>query len=92
MQLAEALRSESGDEIEHHITGFGSILVVRLKGLEYLAFALGAAWPMPVLDIHRMNRTSGTTEPLKKPINLIAADIAGIVKILQAAQGSKDGV
>lgn len=26
MQLAEALQSESGDDIEHHITGFGSIL------------------------------------------------------------------
>ncbi len=90
-QLTEALRSESGDEIEHHITGFGSILVARLKGSEYLAFALSAAWPMAVLDIHRMNRTSGTTEPLNKPIDLVAADIAGIVKAYQAGKAGKDG-
>ena len=90
-QLAEALQSESGDEVEHHITGFGSILVARLRGAEYLAFALGATWPMTVLDVHRMNRTSGTTEPLNKSVNLVAADIAGIVKVFQSAKASKDG-
>jgi len=87
-QLAEALKSESGEEIEHHVTGFGSILVARLRGTEYLAFALGAAWPMPVLDIHRMNRTSGKTESLKKSENLFATDIAGILRVFRA---NKDG-
>ena len=91
VQLAEALQSESGDDVEHHITGFGSILVARLKGSEYLAFALGAPWPMAVLDVHRMNRTSGTTEALTKPANLVAADIPGIVKVYQSANASKKG-
>jgi transcriptional regulator with XRE-family HTH domain len=90
-QLVEALRSESGDDVEHHITGFGSILVARLKGTDYLAFALGAAWPMAVLDVHRMNRTSGTTEPFKKTINLVAADIPGFIKVYQGAKASEDG-
>ncbi len=90
-QLAEALRNESGDDVEHHITGFGSILVARLKGTDYLAFALGAAWPMVVLDVHRMNRTSGTTEPFKKSINLVAADIPGFIKVFQAAKAGRDG-
>jgi hypothetical protein len=89
-QLAAALQSESGDDVEHHVTGFGSILVARLKGAEYLAFALGSAWPMAVLDIHRMNRTAGTTEPLKKSINLVAADIPGIVKVYQSAKADKE--
>jgi transcriptional regulator with XRE-family HTH domain len=91
LQLAGALQCESGDEVEHHITGFGSILVARLRGTEYLAFALGAAWPMTVLDVHRMNRTSGTTEPLKKSVDLVAADIAGIAKVFQSAKASKEG-
>jgi transcriptional regulator with XRE-family HTH domain len=90
-QLAEALQNESGDDVEHHITGFGSILVTRLKGAEYLAFALGAAWPMAVLDVHCMNRMSGTTEPLKKSVNLVAADIPGIVRVYQAVKISKAG-
>lgn len=89
-QLAAALQSESGDEVEHHVIGFGSILVARLKGAEYLAFALGSAWPMAVLDIHRMNRTAGTTEPLKKSTNLVAADIPGIVKVYQSAKADNE--
>ena len=90
-QLAEALQKESGDDVEHHLTGFGSILVARLHGAEYLAFALGSSWPMAVLDIHRMNRTSGTTAPLKKSVNLVAADIPGIVKVYQSAKANKEG-
>jgi len=89
--LAKALESVSGNAVEHHSTGFGSILVARLKGPEYLAFALGAAWPMPVLDVHRMNRTSGTTDAIKKPEGLIAADIPGIVKVFEAARESEKG-
>ncbi len=90
-QLAAALQGESGDEVEHHVTGFGSILVARLKGAEYLAFALGSTWPMAVLDIHRMNRTAGTTEPVKKSVNLVAADIPGIVKVYQSAKAGAGG-
>ena len=89
-QLADALQKESGDEVEHHVTGFGSILVAHLRDAEHLAVAIAAAWPMAVLDIHLMNRTSGTTEPLKKHVNLVAADIAGIVKVYQSARANKE--
>lgn len=91
MQLAEALQSESGDDIEHHITGFGSILVARLKGEEYLAFALDTAWPMTVLDIHRMNRATGTTESLKKSVHLAATNIPGIIRVFQSAKEGREG-
>jgi hypothetical protein len=30
--LAEALGTVSGDDVEHHSTGFGSIMVARLQG------------------------------------------------------------
>ena len=89
--LAEALEKTSGEAVEHHSTGFGSILVAKLKGPEYLAFALGAAWPMPVLDVHRMNRTSGTTESLKNRGGLVAADIPGILKVFQSARTGTEG-
>jgi transcriptional regulator with XRE-family HTH domain len=90
-QLAEALEKVSGDAIEHHSTGFGSIMVARLQGPDYLAFALGAMWPIHVLDVHHMNRTSGTTQPLRKPVGLVAADIPGIVKIFQSAKANQEG-
>ena len=63
-QLVDALANESGAPIEQHTTGFGSILVARLQEPQYLAFALGSAWPMPVLEVHRMNRADGSTEPV----------------------------
>ncbi len=89
--LAEALQAASGDEVEQHVTGFGSILVARLRGTEYLAFALAGAWPMAVLDIHRMNRNTGTTQSLKKVVNLIAADIPAIVKVYESARSATEG-
>jgi transcriptional regulator with XRE-family HTH domain len=89
--LMEALEKASGDAVEHHSTGFGSIMVARLQGSDYLAFAFGAPWPIPVLDVHRMNRTSGTTQPLRKPVGLVAADIPGIVKIFQSEKANQEG-
>src|SRR6185503_5520509 len=46
--LAEALRTESGSDVERHTTGFGFIIVAELEAPHYLAFALGVAWPLPV--------------------------------------------
>jgi hypothetical protein len=80
-QLAEALEEESGAPIERHATGFGLILVARLAEPYYLAFALGAAWPMPVLDVHRMNRADGSTTPVKSPENLAVLDVGRIVEM-----------
>ena len=89
--LVDALEKASGETVEQHPTGFGTIIVARLKGPDYLAFALGAAWPMPVLDVHRMNRTSGTTRPLRKPAGLVAADIPGIIKTFHFVKDSQGG-
>jgi hypothetical protein len=46
---------------------------------------------MPVLDVHRMNRTSGTTQPLRKPAGLVAADIPGIIKTFHFVKDSQGG-
>jgi len=89
--LAEALGKVSGDDVEHHSTGFGSIMVAKLQGSDYLAIALGSSWPIPVLDVHRMNRASGSTQPLTKPVGVVAADIPGIVKIFQSAKANQEG-
>jgi hypothetical protein len=89
--LVDALEKASGETVEQHPTGFGTIIVARLKGPDYLAFAIGTAWPMPVLDIHRMNRTSGTTQPLRKPAGLVAADTPGIVRTFHFVRDSQGG-
>ena len=89
--LAEALGKISGDDVEHHSTGFGSIMVAKLRGSDYIAFALGSSWPIPVLDVHRMNRASGSTQPLRKPVGIVAADIPGIIKLFQSAKANHEG-
>jgi hypothetical protein len=91
-QLAEALQNVTGSPVEQHTTGFGSILVAELKEPHYLAFALGSAWPIPVLEVHRMNRADGSTETHNVPSDLIAADIPGVLQILRAAQANARGV
>lgn len=90
-QLAGALQDESGTAVEHHTTGFGSIIVVKLEEPHYLAFALGAAWPMAILEVHRLNRDTGTTEPVKTPVGLIAPDIPGILEIFRVAKANEKG-
>ncbi|HVS81990.1 MAG TPA: helix-turn-helix transcriptional regulator [Pyrinomonadaceae bacterium] len=91
-QLAEALQEATGSPVEQHTTGFGCILVVELKEPHHLAFALGSAWPIPVLEVHRINRADGSTETHNVPSGLIAPDIPGVLEILQAAQANMRGV
>jgi len=86
-QLAEALQNASSSAVEHHATGFGCILVAKLEEPHYLAFALGSSWPMPVLEVHRMNRADGSTEPIKAPAGLVALDIPGILEVLARVRG-----
>ena len=90
-QLAEALKNASGTTVEQHSTGFGCILVARLEEPHHLAFALGADWPMMVLEVHRLNRDDGTTETMKTSTTLSAADIPGILEIYRAAKTSPIG-
>jgi transcriptional regulator with XRE-family HTH domain len=87
-QLAEALQNASGSAVEDHATGFGRILVAKLDEPYYLGFALGSAWPMPVLEVHRMNRADGSTQPIEAPPGLIALDVPGILEVLARARGS----
>jgi transcriptional regulator with XRE-family HTH domain len=87
-QLVDALQNATGSDVEHHTTGFGRILVAKLQEPYYLGFALGSAWPMPVLEVHRMNRADGTTQPINAPTNLVAVDVPGILEVLARVKES----
>jgi hypothetical protein len=90
-RLAEALQAASGTPIEKHATAFGCILVAKLAEPYYLAFALGADWPMPVLEVHRLNRDRGTNESLKIAAAPDAPDFPAILEIYRAAKSSRQG-
>jgi transcriptional regulator with XRE-family HTH domain len=90
-QLAEALSEASGSAVEQHSTGFGSIIVAKLADPHYLAFALGGAWPMPVLDVHRMNRDTGSSESIHAPADVTAPDISRVLEIFRAAKAKHTG-
>jgi transcriptional regulator with XRE-family HTH domain len=90
-QLAEALQNESGHPVEQHTTGFGCIIVAKLEEPHYLAFALGTAWPMAALEVHRLNRETGSTEAVKTRAGLIAPDIPGVLEIFRAEKASERG-
>jgi hypothetical protein len=90
-QLVDALARESGAPIEQHTTGFGLILVARLQEPQYLAFALSSAWPMPVLEVDRMNRTDGSTEPVNTPTGLTAPDIPKILDVFRTYKKPSKG-
>jgi hypothetical protein len=89
--LAAALQLASGETVEHHTTGFGCILVARLRGPYYLAFALGAVWPMPILEVHRLNRDDGSTEIVTAPESLAAPEVQGIVELFRSAKAAEEG-
>lgn len=90
--LAEALREASGDAVEVHGTGFGCVMVANLTDTKCLGFALGSIWPMPVLEVHRIDRAAGTTAPVSAPNGLVAADIEAILDVfrIQQQRGSSD--
>lgn len=90
-QLAEALQNESASAVELHTTGFGCVIVAKLEEPQYLAFALGVAWPMTVLEVHRLDRDAGTTDLIKTPVGLVAPDIPGILAIFRAAKANVKG-
>jgi transcriptional regulator with XRE-family HTH domain len=90
-QLVDALADISGSPVEQHSTGFGNIVVAKLAEPHYLAFAVGAAWPMPILGVHRMNRGTGSTEPIDAPSDLISADFPRIVEIFRASMSGQTG-
>jgi transcriptional regulator with XRE-family HTH domain len=89
--LAEALREASEDAVEVHGTGFGCVVVANLDETQCLGFALGAEWPMPVLEVHRIDRNGGTTEPTHVPSGLVAPDIKSILDVFKAQRQRKKG-
>lgn len=89
--VGEALARESGAPIEHHTTGFGSILVAKIAEPHYFAVALGSVWPMPVLEVHLLNRLNGSTTPVESPASLNALNIPGIVAALRKASTNAKG-
>lgn len=82
--LAKALTAASGEPIEQHKTAFGQIVVAKMLQEQHLAFAIEGKWPMSVLEIHHINRTKGTTEPLSVPTGLLAFDVTGMVNAFSA--------
>jgi transcriptional regulator with XRE-family HTH domain len=90
-QLADALKQASGGPVEQHSTGFGCVLVAKLYRTHYLGFALGAAWPMNVLEVHRLNRADRSTESIEAPAGLVAANIRGMVDVFRSAQAKERG-
>lgn len=86
LHLAEALRQASGKPVEQHPTGFGCVLVATLQEPHYLAFALGAQWPMPVLEVHRLNRDAGTSDLLDAPSGVVALDVPRLLQVYQTAR------
>ncbi len=74
----------SGEPIEQHTTPFGHILVAKLKGDHYLAFAIEGNWPMNVLEIHQLNRKDGSAEVVSAPDGLVALDVPEIVAAFRA--------
>jgi hypothetical protein len=87
--LAEALERESGAPIERHTTAFGKILVAQLKEPHHLAFAIDQKWPMDVLEVHRLDRATGSAEQIEAPAGLVVPDINGIVQVYRAAKGQR---
>lgn len=89
LHLAEALQEVSSAPVEQHFTGFGCILVVQLDGPNHLAFALATAWPMDLLEVHCLNRDTGTTEPLDHSSGIVAIDVPRVVEIYRAARRAR---
>jgi hypothetical protein len=87
--LADALKQASGAPIEQHATAFGHILVAKLQEPYHLAFAIDRKWPMSVLEIHRLDRSTGTAEPISTREGLVVPDVAGIVEVFRAAKTGK---
>lgn len=87
--LADALKQASGAPVEQHATAFGHILVAKLEEPHHLAFAIDRKWPMSVLEVHRLDRSTGTAEPISTRDGLVVSDVAGIVEVFRAAKTGK---
>lgn len=89
--FAQALQKASGASVEKHTTGFGSILVASIGGSQHLAYAVSATWPLAILEVHRMDRDTGTTVPLRMPTDLTALDIPRAMSLYASAVSAHRG-
>jgi hypothetical protein len=87
--LVSALKDASDAPVEQHATAFGQVLVVKLREPHHLAFAIDGKWPMSVLEVHRLDRESGTTEAISARKGLVAADVAGLVEVFRVAKAAE---
>jgi hypothetical protein len=79
--LAEALQTASGSETELHPMPFGSIVVAKIAEPKYLAFAVAAKWPFDILEVHRLDRSSGDADAITVRDGLLATDLRGILEV-----------
>jgi hypothetical protein len=90
-QLEVALKAASGAETEKHAMPFGCILVAKIAEPKYLAFAIDTKWPLAVLEVHCLDRTSGATEVVRSPNGLSAADTEAVIATYNAEKNAGGG-
>ncbi len=89
-RLVTALQGVSGNSVELHETAFGSVVVAQLKPPYHLAFAIGKNWPMTILEVHRLNRESGSTEIIETASDMNCLDINGVVKLFERQKAARE--
>ena len=66
-------------------------MVAKLEDPHHLAFAIDRNWPMSVLEVHRIDRSAGTAEPITTRDGLVVPDVAGIVEVFRAVKAVRGG-
>lgn len=90
--LTEALQAASGGAVERHTTGFGCILVVPLRDQLHLAYAVSATWPLTILEIHKIDRRSGTSTALRMPEGFSALNVQRAIAFFAEVAASEGGL
>ncbi|TFV48277.1 hypothetical protein [Bradyrhizobium niftali] len=88
-RFVNALRDASGAPIEVHSAAFGNIVVAALNEPLHLAFAIDSKWPLSVLEVHRLDRNSGSTEPIDLVDGLTALDVQKAIEVFHAAKNEQ---
>jgi len=75
--------------LEIHETSFGYVLVAPLAGADHIAFAIDGLWPHRILQIDRMNRTTGTTRELDVAIDAASmVNVTDLIRVFRTARES----
>ena len=85
-----ALEATTSTRVEIHETSFGYVLVVPVTAAEHVAFAIHGSWPHRVLQIDRMDRSTGATEELDFACDTASiADLPELVRLFHTAKEAK---